>query len=205
MSDNLIQGPNGKWVIDAQGNCFLAGRLCVDGWVDPAWLQIPNQGSDAVPANSLLTFGNTLRFRNSSSVTQTITSNVGFPYCAINTLDATTYGVRTITTANTTILTGNYTRTANGNVLVIASWSGVGTSTSCVVGVPGARLMAGASQIAIYPSNVSSGSAGRSFGGMISGVYNASGVINYVLQMSAPSAAGTWVVGNASMAIIEID
>jgi len=199
--DNLLQGPNGKWTIDAQGNCFLAGRLCVDGWVDPAWLQIPNQGSDTVPINSLLTFGNTLRFRNSSSVTQTISSNVGFPYCATNVLDATT----TITTANTTILTGNYTRTTNGNVLVIASWSGVGTSASCVVGVPGARLMAGASQIAIYSSNVGSGSAGRSFGGMISGVYSASGVINYILQMSAPSAAGTWVVGNASMAIIEID
>jgi len=202
MSDKMLQGPNNKWSIDAQGNIFLAGRLCVKGWIDPAWLQIPNQGSDVVPANSLLTFGSVFCFRNSSSITKTVSADTVGPYCWAKAFN----GSQVLGGTDTTIVTFNFTRSASGNMLVLAGWSGVSDTAS--IGVPTSKLVAGGSTIVTYSSDVGYGGSGtgKPFGGIMAAVYAAgSGSVAYSLQMNDSGLAGTWTCGNASLAVIEVD
>lgn len=201
-----VKGPNGNWIIDPEGNSFLKGRLCVEGWIDPKWLQLTNQGSSSgIPNNSLFTLNDVLSFKNSSGTSQTIGPDTAVPKVRAN-VDNSTQTLFT-STPNTIVSESISPSSVSSQILVIAGY--VGIADNADFGTPRVRLKRGTTTIAEYAQDeIGVFGADRPYGGVITALDSPSttGSTTYSLELFRDSSlAGTWTVENASIALIEAE
>jgi len=65
-----IEGSNGNWSLDEEGNLHLKGNLVIKGGLDPTYFTCDSQGSDTGVANSLIVVSNSFYFKNSGGTLQ---------------------------------------------------------------------------------------------------------------------------------------
>lgn len=203
-----IQGPNQKWLIDVLGNIFLSGRLQVEGWIDPAFLQLDNQtSSTGIPNNSVYTLNNTLTFKNSSGTVKTVEADRAGARCAATSSDTdTTITATSSSTANTLLTLDIAPNSTSNRILVIGGYQG--TNSSGAIGTPGILLdrTSPTATVAHITVDTEGGSTGtRTFGGVIVGIDAPATTSTRTYRLRVyENISGTWTIAGSSLSVIEV-
>lgn len=200
-----VSGPQQKWVIDALGNILLSGRLQVEGWVDPTWLQLDNQmSSTGIPPNSIYTLDDALTFKNSGGTVKTIAADVATVRCRANSSDT---NVVVGSTATAIISESISPASSSNSILVIAGYQGTNSSGSLgsTPTIQLIRVSPSSTLATITEDTEGSGTGTRTWGGVIIGIDApaTTSTRTYRLQMSE-TLSGTWTVVGSSIALIEV-